>query len=1058
MKHFTLLLVAVVACTFGALAQSATGTYSGGHIPTAYNSSCNSAALVVNVPCGATVTSVSTSYSFVATGGAWKSEQRSQIYCTNTGNSEGGYYGGSGYGGTQSYSRTGLTLANGAVSGTSLTFNMWAYRTWPSWSPSCGTSYQYITNGTWTVTVYYTIPNCSGTPTAGSATATYTSVCPGQSTDLGLSGGSCFGNIGYAWQSSPNGTSWSYMSGATSSNYTVIPTEDTYYRLVSTCNGTGDTATSSSVMVDFLSAPYDPIADDTVLASCGADSISVSANSNYTSFSWSNGSSSSSTTVNTSGEYFVTAYDGTCYYSDSVSVSVIPVNVNPTDTAICLGFGDSVNIDAVDGYVASCIQIDTFTENNSAVVDHNSLSGDDRGGIAITPDYFYYVGDNYTVRYNAANMNGGISLPRRDGIFSDLGSGQLYTFWNTTYNTFSNSYTYYSNIQAIAMMDDSLNVGTVIPLSQTINGGYGSFIAAGVGYVILWADYNDTFYHIDLATGTVTNMGGGSLDSYSNPGVYYQGTENWARWGIAECLNGEFSVVGRAYYENGSYVYSPSRITRYTIGSGATQNLAIFSGSMSDMGCITYSQWNNRWYFHYEGSGVLGGSSETAGYADATHSVETPFSYSWSTGDSTQTTNVHPPTTTTFMVTVTDGFQNCVDSSMVTVNPVPDISFTPTHIACAGDSTGALATTISSGTSPFSYTWSTGDSTSGISGMPAGVYMLTVTDDNGCVDMDQDTINQPLIPFEPLLGNDSDPLCFGSEDGTALAIPAGGDGPYTYLWSNGVTTASNGTLPTGVYMVTLTDANGCERVLSDTLTEPDQLLPNFTYDSATCSGDFDGTAYSAVSGGTMPYSYTWSNGSMADSATGVTSGWNYLTVVDANGCVMYDSVDVAYQFESPVVDMDSVANLCTGFSIDLDAGPDGETYVWSTGDSSAVLTVTGGGYYEVTVTSSDGCVTEGATIVIESNCVGIEEMDAVELNIFPNPSNGIFNLKLDGSISESISLQVTDVTGRVVYNEIDAFNQTETGLINLSSNAKGTYFLRVSVDGNTIAVHPLMVH
>jgi subtilisin-like proprotein convertase family protein len=155
-------------------------TYTAGVIPTpadeALVATCNgpTTPLTVNIPAGSTVVGTNVTYQFTAQSGAWTNEQRSRVACVQTGLSEngplGGYFAcgspGSGaapaatcgsIGGTLTYTRNGLSIANGVTPTGTLTFNLQAYRTWP-FADGCNTTYGIIPNGTWTVTVQYLTP------------------------------------------------------------------------------------------------------------------------------------------------------------------------------------------------------------------------------------------------------------------------------------------------------------------------------------------------------------------------------------------------------------------------------------------------------------------------------------------------------------------------------------------------------------------------------------------------------------------------------------------------------------------------------------------------------------------------------------------------------------------------------------------------------------------------------------------------------------------------------------------------------------------------------------
>ncbi len=250
------------------------------------------------------------------------------------------------------------------------------------------------------------------------------------------------------------------------------------------------------------------------------------------------------------------------------------------------------------------IMINNLLASGSAVVDQDAYAGDDRGGVAVTRNYYYCNGDAAAVRFDMPGLTNPVTFDIMDGIFSDLsGDGTVYTLWNGTAVPVSGSaYT----VNSIRTLNDDLSLGsTIIPISQNIVMGDNSDngIYAGKSFVIL---YNGsagvpagTFYRIDIPSGLVTVLGSGYTFSPMN-------SENWSIWGVAEVVNQDYAVS----FANGDI------IERLNLTSGNVTTVASFT-NLSDMASFTVAPWYNRWYFHYENSGQFGGSSETSGYADA---------------------------------------------------------------------------------------------------------------------------------------------------------------------------------------------------------------------------------------------------------------------------------------------------------------------------------------------------------------------------------------------------------------------------------------------------------
>jgi hypothetical protein len=142
--------------------------------------------------------------------------------------------------------------------------------------------------------------------------------------------------------------------------------------------------------------------------------------------------------------------------------------------------------------------------------------------------------------------------------------------------------------------------GSSIPLTTAISLPVGGEVGLFAGYGRLVIHTGSRAYDLSTPSGAVADLG--ALAPL--PHAY---TENWADWGVAEYFDGTPHLV---------YVRDPQTIVRTTVPGGATAPLATFQ-NLSDMAVFTVSVLQDRWYFHYEGSGQFGGVSETLGYADA---------------------------------------------------------------------------------------------------------------------------------------------------------------------------------------------------------------------------------------------------------------------------------------------------------------------------------------------------------------------------------------------------------------------------------------------------------
>ncbi len=328
----------------------------------------------------------------------------------------------------------------------------------------------------------------------------------------------------------------------------------------------------------------------------------------------------------------------------------------------------------------------------------------------------------------------------------------------------------------------------------------------------------------------------------------------------------------------------------------------------------------------------------------------------------------------------------------VYIHPLPQVSLISHPVLCFGDSTGSFEVTVNP-VGSYQYTWSNGDTTVIADSLAAGTYSVTVVDSNGCFVVASDTVSAPAFPLLGALTLQQ-LACFGDSTGVIDVQAGGGTSPYTYLWNTGSTDEDLDSLITGVYTVVITDAVGCTYTIVDSIAGPDTALTaSIAVKDILCSGDSTGTMQVFISGGTPAYTFGWNNGSTADSLFQLTSGIYTVIVTDANGCTVETS-DTLSALSPPIVFTDSIVQpYCLGgmagyLQVSAAGGVGVLDYLWSTGDTMAVLDSVFAGAYQVQVSDSLGCnliiaynLTDTSGVYIQSPGSGFCAGDSLVLSV-----------------------------------------------------------------------------
>jgi len=418
-----------------------------------------------------------------------------------------------------------------------------------------------------------------------------------------------------------------------------------------------------------------------------------------------------------------------------------------------------------------------------------------------------------------------------------------------------------------------------------------------------------------------------------------------------------------------------------------------------------------------------------------------PYTYSWTGGATTQDRS--GLAAGTYTVTVTDA-NACTKSLSATITEptIIALSTTQVNVLCNGNSTGSIDLTVSGGTGAYTYSWTGGATTQDRSGLAAGTYTVTVTDANACTKTISATITEPTLIV--LTETHVNVLCNGSFTGSIDLTVSGGTGVYTYSWTGGATTQDRSGLGAGTYTVTVTDANACSKTLSTTITETSPLVLTETHVNVLCNGNSTGSIDLSVSGGTSPYTYSWTGGTTTQDRSGLAAGTYTVTVTDANGCTKTTSVTIT---QPTVLSLSTTQSnvLCNGGStgsIDLtpSGGTPAYTYSWTGGATTQDRTNLVAGTYTVTVTDANGCTKTISVTITQPPVLSLSSTKV-------NPSNCFV---ADGSID----LTPSGGTPGYTYDwSNDGPENPDNDLQDLLNVVEGTYTVTVTDANGCTATH-----
>lgn len=870
-----------------------------------------------------------------------------------------------------------------------------------------------------------------------------TAVCTGQ-TGVVYSVPSITGATNYSWNYSGTGVTITgtgvsvtidFTDSATSGDLTVMGKND--------CN---NGASSVAFPISVFTVPAIPTI--TALPDCGSTEL-ISSSSAGTYLWGPGGETTQRITVTASGSYYVAvAAGGNCSSTslvESVSVAPLPTITNVQDGTRC-----------GDGEV---------TLSATASSGLPSWYADSTGGTALATALSYTTTSlSATKTYYVEATENGCSSPRTavvatvsNGPTATVGGNESVCYgkngifnveltgtapWNFTYGSSvgSNSVTGITTASyTVAAAPGTYTVSTVSDASgcANINGGSGSVIISVSNPIVvsnITKTCNGGFYTVEF------DITGGDSTSYE--------------------VNGDSGLLANKHYTSGSIVSGGA----YSFEVTDADNCSPVPVNGSEVcGCGSAA--------NIDGGGIICGGN--AASIDIVLTGTAPWKITYAIDGVSQTEvsgiTTSPYTFTTnvtgdyTMVSVEDAScKGSIGGTATVTDASPTANVSGGGSICIGDSIN-LSFNLTNGTPPWSFTYSDGTTTSAsissifvnqtISVAKGGTYKIVSMSTNACPGIGEDSAVVILNPL-PTIGvvaTPSETICSGAE------VTLTGQGGNTYVWSGGVIDGQAFVVSTDkTYTVTGTDGNGCVNTASKSIvvkTGPVIIPDAIPNSAAVCKG-----ASITLSGSSPGITdFTWTGGVTDGQSFVPTATQTYtVTAKDANNCTG-SAFKVVSVFSLPNVGIlvSPSDTICIGKKVTL-TGTGADSYIWSDGVLDGVAfsptetktyTLVGKGDYSCTKT-----ITKTITIDPCNGGVGISEDENRKqvLYIYPNPSEGIFNLSIKNANFKELALSVVNMVGKEVFQAMETNNGSDYYLeINLNNLAKGIYFLRIATSENS---------
>lgn len=379
--------------------------------------------------------------------------------------------------------------------------------------------------------------------------------------------------------------------------------------------------------------------------------------------------------------------------------------------------------------------------------------------------------------------------------------------------------------------------------------------------------------------------------------------------------------------------------------------------------------------------------------------------------------------------------------------PVPDpitLNAVVDSITCYNAKDGSIQLNLQGGTIPYAIMWGSGSNSTTQTNLGPGTYSVSVTDNVGCSAQGTFTLSQSdsLV----IAANSEDVKCNGAATGSIDITLTGGSTPYQYQWSNGANTEDLSQLPASSYSLTATDKNGCTLTHNFQIDQPEAIVITPIVTNVTCSGDANGSIILSTSGGTGGFTYSWDDGSTANSRSNLEGGNYIVTVTDAAGCSITNTIEVS-EPDPLTIALDISDVSCKGeqdgsVTADVKGGQTPYQYQWGTGATTNIIDQLTTGSYTLTVTDANSCqATDQAFVEVDPDKSGCLKYLIIYDAFTPNGDG-----KNDTWVIESLdefpdnNLEIYNRWGKLVYQTANYQNDWKGENTNGELLPAGSYY------------------